>query len=1109
MHASPVPRPRSPAPPRPRARPGGPRTDAPEAERRTPRYLDRTGSPEVGAALRASRLAQEGEASAEGLPPGLIDSSVIDAELSEVTASPGIEAERAPGRPTVLQPPAAARAALVAEAPAASAHGSAVAPADPATELPEATPEGGTTDEAPAEDVPNPEAVPELMATEETAETTEAEAEAVPTVPATLDEAVPPPQPEALRAHVPERALTEDEFIAVFESTQTPEQDLAQAGQWLAELRAESEATKAVILADAQLQKDTVLAAAAAEAEAVRGAAAGAIAGVRSRGAAARSALAAQLQAKKGALAEQVAGQVARVDAASAAKMELAQAQLDERQSRIAASAESEQASPGELAQVEAQRATAALESAAAECDAAGAAEAAKHPGADDGNPDQRAAAREVGSESAQDIRAKKVDLAEDIRSRSDDASTRYGEYAQSVSDQIDMARADLLPSLVEFAAQAMASLQASAQGVSDSLDQRHATDLAALQSSEDSAVGQVAQARQASLARIDVEAQAACAGIDTQAGILAANIDVALQETEAVVMSGGEVFLPGVLDVIASARLGLQTATGEGRAALAATAQASLGALGQETQGLAAQVAQVLGGMAAGTRSLVAAADAAGDGIVQGQATQGEQTAEAVALQQDGLIEPVMAQIDEALDEAEAAMTDLTTEFATGLEAGVDESIEQAILPRTDDVETRVEEAADQADDAWYEGLARAVGQIVIGLVIMVAVALVVAAIAAAFGVIITAWTAVMIAGAILLVVGFVLALRARSQQEQLADAPWYEVAAIALGDTVGYVGIHEAASGHDFVTGDRLTEGERTERGTMGVVTMVSLALGVRGAIKGPPGGAFVRPSALPRGLFGWRPGAGGFVGLRGAMGQMGRGMRAVGVEMWAGTRGGASSAVEWVRTRVLRMEPTRPAPELLARVGEPSTAETIRPNELPYRLPPEVYVAERGRPIDVSRLDPNQRYLWVVDPEGRVIIAPETQPGFGRTVKHGDLVPGGGGEFRGSARAGGELNARLNRATGEYVWEMDSDSSYSFARTDQGVLTEPSRAAAHDVLTETGTNTENIDVLVKPRNPNSPTRHTPAAPRPGGAPGVVPARLPPDTSPRAREEGAVVVP
>ncbi|MES2889512.1 MAG: hypothetical protein V4739_16080, partial [Pseudomonadota bacterium] len=135
--------------------------------------------------------------------------------------------------------------------------------------------------------------------------------------------------------------------------------------------------------------------------------------------------------------------------------------------------------------------------------------------------------------------------------------------------------------------------------------------------------------------------------------------------------------------------------------------------------------------------------------------------------------------------------------------------------------------------------------------------------------------------------------------------------------------------------------------------------------------------------------------------------------------------------------------------------------------------------------------------------------TQPGFGRVVKHGDLVPGGGGEFRGSARAGGELNARLNRATGEYVWEMDSDSSYSFARTDKGTLTEPSRAAAHDVLTETGTNTENIDVLVKPRNPNSPTRHTPAAPRPGGAPGVVPARLPPDTSPRAREEGPVVVP
>ena len=53
------------------------------------------------------------------------------------------------------------------------------------------------------------------------------------------------------------------------------------------------------------------------------------------------------------------------------------------------------------------------------------------------------------------------------------------------------------------------------------------------------------------------------------------------------------------------------------------------------------------------------------------------------------------------------------------------------------------------------------------VGLVILVVVAFVVAAIAAAFGVILTAWAAIMIAGAILFAAGFVFALIQRSPQE------------------------------------------------------------------------------------------------------------------------------------------------------------------------------------------------------------------------------------------------------------------------------------------------------------------------------------------------------
>jgi hypothetical protein len=1063
------------------------------------------------------------------------ENPVLDRELADVTADAGIEAERKPGQPIVLAPPAGDIAAqrqmepgpavpkaggAKARPEASAATAGAGAPADAESALSgtldaltgqaaqtaageDAAAESETEegeDDAGADGHAQAAAAGGQLAAAPSAEVPAAAGPGAGLAPGE-GAAVPAPQPEALRASVPERPLTQDEFLEVFESESSPERDLAEARAMLAGLRADAEADKASILAEAQARKDAVLSAAAAQAEAVRAAAASAIAEVRASFTTARGTLTADTAARKTELSAQIAAQVAQLEAASAAKVLAADSQLTARQLRIAESAEAERARPVEIAEAEAARAQGELESAAVECETAGEAEAAKHRGSDESNPDKRAAAREVGRDSAADIRAKKAPLAEDIRSRADGEAARYAEYADGVSAQIEQARADLLPTLEQYAVEAVASLQASEAGVAASLDQRLDADLAALDTAEASSVDQLESARSASLAEINAEAGQSCRSIDNQAQILTDNIDASVTETEAVVFDSGEVFLPGVRDVVAGTRAALMTASAEGLAALAASARASIDALAAASGNFRGQAQRLAADAAVGARDIVDAAGAAAGGILQRQAEQGALAAEDLSTRQDGLVAPVMEQIDAAIYEAESAMRDITARFAEELRSGVDESIEKAILPRTDDVGTRAAEAASEVDDAWYEGFLRAVGQIVVGLVILVVVALVVAAVAAAFGVILTAWTAIMVAGAILLAVGFVLALSARAGQAEMAGAPWYEVAGIALLDTVGYTGVHESISGHDFVTDRALTPGQRTERGVMGAVTMISLALGVRAAFKGPPGGAYVRPSSLPKGLFGWRSGGGGgFLGLRNAFAQMGRGMRAVGIEMWAGTKGGIRSAVEWVRTRLLGMEPTRPSPELLAQVGEPSTAETLRGSEVPYRHPPEMVVAERGKPIDVSTLDPNKTYLWVVDGEGRVIIAPERQSGFGRWVKHGDLVPGAGGEFRGQARAGGELRARWNDTTGEWVWEMDSNSSYSFARTDKGTLGEPSRAAAHEVLSETGTDTGSIDVLKGDRYP-----HAPAPPRPGAAPVVPPAHLPPDTATEPAEEPA----
>lgn len=164
----------------------------------------------------------------------------------------------------------------------------------------------------------------------------------------------------------------------------------------------------------------------------------------------------------------------------------------------------------------------------------------------------------------------------------------------------------------------------------------------------------------------------------------------------------------------------------------------------------------------------------------------------------------------------------------------------------------------------------------------------------------------------------------------------------------------------------------------------------------------------------------------------------------------------------TRVFR-RPT-PDPATTRRAGNPTAVKTHRQTELPYHNPPEMHVVRPGRPLDVNSLNPNRRYLWAVNADGDVIIAPERQGRFGanqdypngRRVKHGDLIPGAGGQARGIARSGGELNYDANTGT----WVMDNNSSYTFARLDGRRGTGDNLLASHDLLSQSGTDTSNID-------------------------------------------------
>jgi hypothetical protein len=182
-------------------------------------------------------------------------------------------------------------------------------------------------------------------------------------------------------------------------------------------------------------------------------------------------------------------------------------------------------------------------------------------------------------------------------------------------------------------------------------------------------------------------------------------------------------------------------------------------------------------------------------------------------------------------------------------------------------------------------------------------------------------------------------------------------------------------------------------------------------------------------------------------------------------------AGAGVAAMRTRMLNAQ--RAA--LLNEIGPASNVNTFRSTEVPYTEPPDLRVAKPGQQLALNELNPNRRYLWVIDEAGNFKVADEGQaemfpkryplqephPSAGESpLKHGDLSPGPQGQARGAARAGGELRAEFG-ADGKFTgrWIMNNDSSYTFNRVDGQTLGQSSLEAAHKLLGTTGTDMSKI--------------------------------------------------
>ena len=144
----------------------------------------------------------------------------------------------------------------------------------------------------------------------------------------------------------------------------------------------------------------------------------------------------------------------------------------------------------------------------------------------------------------------------------------------------------------------------------------------------------------------------------------------------------------------------------------------------------------------------------------------------------------------------------------------------------KTIEVETEV--AAEKDEGGWLSGLFKALKSIALGLGIFAAAVLAVVVIAFVItGSVIALPVAAAIAGAFLLGYGLGTALRQRFGQDAYKGRPFAAIGRSLL-DTVGITGIQEAYTGKDAATGRKLTEEERTERGTLGTVSLLTLLWG-----------------------------------------------------------------------------------------------------------------------------------------------------------------------------------------------------------------------------------------------------------------------------------------
>lgn len=600
----------------------------------------------------------------------------------------------------------------------------------------------------------------------------------------------------------------------------------------------------------------------------------------------------------------------ARLEATKQAKIATLSAEMESRRVSFNAFVDEQTNMPTQNANNEADRADSELEAAAVEALAEGESVARQHPKSDDGHPEARDSVRQIARETAADLRKSKGTIREDLLNAASEFNGSFETYRTEILGQIDSTEQQLLTGINDTVESFKEVINSAYESVTSSLETKETTELQQLDDMQARQLEANRSNEETALDTVKTSADTAVDEVQRVGALILEMLDTLGSNTSELLTPGDEIpLLSAMREMQQSCMAQLQSIEQDGITQLEGITSQAMEAFEQADTGnveantsftstTTQQASQLIANSASQRESAMGELRSTLDTSLAGLETS-----------LDSARTEALTELDRAIEERKSNILQANEGFLTELRKQNDEHLETAKQPLTDPLIGRLWSAADRATASWWEGLLAAIGDFLLMLIIIVAVA----ALLVALGVFSTLAGALMVIGGVLLAVMFIAALVSR-----ISEGNGFWSLPLAISDTLGITMIYQGITNTDIATGKDLNMSpfDQWYSGTTGVLQFITIILPFKSRIPG------LRSIKFPR-IFGEPNG-------RGPAGWINRGIKWIeGVGRNTRTRGGverpsiAESVWGWVKSKwPFGRRPTEPP------VKEPTTEPVEEP-------------------------------------------------------------------------------------------------------------------------------------------------------------------------------------